>query len=345
VIFPKRLVVLTEQRQNKTLPANTDPADEKTFLASSQYLCPEVRIYCYRSVNMLPDSTLFTGIVPWTQSFLFYKKRLRHHSVKGIFDIRRNWRRHRLNNRSRPYVVIHDAWTENYYHWLTQALPRLIMVQQTGQPYTLLLPENHNQKFHSDSLALLGVKDWVVLPTGRLYYTIENLWYPGHDIQVGDLNYQLMAVLSEKLRCANGSNGSGRLFIHRTNVEQRKLVNENEVLTVFRSFGFRIVQLELLPFKEQICLLAGTSILAGVHGAGLANMMFMPRGSTVLELTTRIDIENLYYYSLSDVYQHRYYYQHCETDVRSTTIQVANLIVDISLLKHNLELILSNVGS
>lgn len=60
--------------------------------------------------------------------------------------------------------------------------------------------------------------------------------------------------------------------------------NETALETMMTEAGFTVIQPETLSFAEQRQLFAETRVLVGLEGAGLANMLFMPRGGTVLAL-------------------------------------------------------------
>lgn len=319
-------------------PVNLLPEHAPHFHANKHYTCPDLNVYFFDSISFLPDSTLFRyGFLPLDISFLFYRKRIKHHSIKGILDIRRRWKKVKLDRTAEPYLIIHDPWTTNYYHWITQALPRLLLAKQTNNPYRLLLPNTHLTEFHIKSLKALGVEDWETIDVGETWYQAPSLMYPSHDIQVGDYHDDLMKELSSELRRGKNTSVNGELiFVHRKS-HVRRIVNEDAVLSVFNSFGFRIVNFETLTFEEQMRLASGASVLAGVHGAGLTNMIFMAKDSKVLELTPILNGEQYYYYTLSNALGHDYYYQACQPDVPGKTIQESNLIVDIDKLKHILQ--------
>jgi capsular polysaccharide biosynthesis protein len=325
----------------RNLPENVREVDAIHFKKNWTYECPELRIYKFDAINLLPDSTLFKIIFPLSLSFLFFRKRLRLHNAKGILVIRMKWKKIKLKGKQ-PCVVVHDPWTKNYYHWITQALPRLLLVQQLNESFTLLLPEDHQSEFHLTSLKLLGIESWQPIERKDQYYYVHNLWYPTHDVQIGDYNDDIIRLLRNKLRKVSSSDeASKKIFIHRSHQKTRRIINEDIVLQTFLSFGFEVVEFEHLSFEEQILLAGQTKILAGVHGAGLTNMIFMPDHSTVFELTTKVDGDNYYYYTLSSALSHQYYYQVCNTD-QEAVVQDANLIVDVHELKRTLTLMLSS---
>lgn len=327
----------------RSYPSNLSVDNISHFNANIKYRCPDLFLYFFRSVHFLPDSTLFRyRIWPLPISFPYFKKRIKHHSVKGIVDIQRSWFFQEIEKAPQPYLMIHDQWTLNYYHWMTQALPRLIMFLKVESSFILLLPKTYTSEFHSTSLKMLGVENWVSFETGKNYYRVQNLIYPSHDIQIGDYHDDLMKELSISLRKGGiPKHGNTRLFIQRLSKTERKIVNESEVLSTFLSWGFTIVNFETMNFTEQIKVAGEASILAGVHGAGLTNMLFMERGSKIFELTTVLNGEQYYYYTLSNSLGHEYYYQKCESEVSGKSVQEANLHVDIETLNKNLALMTS----
>lgn len=336
----KRILAYKKNTFYRAMPSNLDPQNLRHFENNSKYKCPDLHIYYFKSINSLPDSTLFRSIFPLDLSFPYFQGRIQHHNIKGIYSIRKNWKSICLN-KHHCYLIIHDPWTKNYYHWMTQALPRLLLALRMQSNFTLLLPEDHCAEFHVRSLEILGVSNRINLSINNKYYKIYNLIYPSHDIQIGDYHDTLIQELALRLRSPNRKEGLINLFVHRASKGQRSILNEEQVLNTFLSFGFKIVEFEHLSFDEQIALASQASVLAGVHGAGLTNMMFMPEGSKVLELTTRLNGDQYYYFTLSNALGHDYYYQLCESDSKDKRIQEANLLVDIEKLKRNIELMLA----
>jgi hypothetical protein len=69
-------------------------------------------------------------------------------------------------------------------------------------------------------------------------------------------------------------------------VHSRKYAEHDDLVRGLAKFGLpiRVAILEKLSFPEQINLMRNTAILLGPHGAGVTNMIFLPKGSAILEL-------------------------------------------------------------
>jgi capsular polysaccharide biosynthesis protein len=62
------------------------------------------------------------------------------------------------------------------------------------------------------------------------------------------------------------------------------LINEAAVAAALEAAGFACIVLEQLSFAEQIHLFTTAETVVGVHGAGLANLVFAPAAATVIEI-------------------------------------------------------------
>jgi capsular polysaccharide biosynthesis protein len=321
-------------RFQRKLPENLMQSDRFHFESNMTYSCPDLFVYFFASAFALPDSSLFLfRFWPVSRSFPFFRKRIKIHSVKGVFDIQRKWKQKTFKNERGYYLIIHDQWTQNYYHWMTQALPRLILAMKTGKSFHLLMPQDHSFNFHKQTLQALGIDQWTVFGCEKQYLLIEPLMYPSHDIQIGDYHDDLMRDLARLLRSKSASSyGSKRIFIHRSSRYGRLILNEEEVITAFQTWGFEIINFEKLDFLQQVALAKSASIMAGVHGAGLTNMMFMKPGSKILELTSALRGEQYYYYTLANAMQHDYFYHYCQPAEANKTIQESNFNVDVAVL-------------
>ncbi|MEO8948271.1 MAG: glycosyltransferase family 61 protein [Mucilaginibacter sp.] len=248
------------------------------------------------------------------------------------------------------YLLIHHPWYGNYYHWLCEALCRVWVVKDRCDQMILLLPPKYKlPKYVLDSLGLFNFKKIIHIPTGKsaLLRTLcmpsqrPNLNCYNSEILFGIREMYLNYVYSKKIDI----NINERIYVSRRNATQRKIVNEEEVITTLSRYNFTTIYNEDYSFFEQISIYSNAKHLASIHGAGLTNMIFMPAGAIVFELVKRktnpIRHLNLLYWYLADALNHQYYYQICEPiDIDEMFIS-ADIVVDIDLLNKNLELMFS----
>jgi capsular polysaccharide biosynthesis protein len=62
------------------------------------------------------------------------------------------------------------------------------------------------------------------------------------------------------------------------------VVNEDALVSALRGLDFEVLVPGTLSFREQVAVFSEAEIVVGPHGAGLANALFMPKGSAMLEL-------------------------------------------------------------
>ena len=78
-----------------------------------------------------------------------------------------------------------------------------------------------------------------------------------------------------------------RLYVGRLDALHRRVVNETEVARELEKEGFINVVSSRLSFAEQVQLFSDAEVIVGIHGAGLANLLFAPPGAIVVEALDR----------------------------------------------------------
>jgi capsular polysaccharide biosynthesis protein len=187
------------------------------------------------------------------------------------------------------YLWITDRLSHFFYHWFCDALPRLELAldAEPAPVPDLLLPQRIlHQPFVRESL-----KAWPQVTITALAGTpgarVGELLVPQRAAETPQVDGPLVRRVAERLgRLAAGGrkSGSRRIFVSRQGSRIRRVENESEIAGVLAAHGFEIVAMEHLTLQDQIALMQETQWLAGAHGGGLTNMLFMPVGGNVLEL-------------------------------------------------------------
>lgn len=234
-------------------------------------------------------------------------------------------------------ISVINEWTNNYFHWLTEALPRLIFVKEYSTSFQLLLPESYKQYHYVlESLRILEIEvEWFpdgVIFLNQLLIPSRQAPFPAHYNPEYILKVHNSIITNVILNFQLGD----RIYITRRNAEIRKIKNEDEVISLITSFGFTVVECEKLSFNEQVSVFYNSRVLMSIHGAGLTNMLFGKKGMIVYEFSLENQCLDKCYYTLADALQHNYFYQFCKSDNTMSSYQDSNLIVDLDTLNNQL---------
>jgi hypothetical protein len=128
--------------------------------------------------------------------------------------------------------------------------------------------------------------------------------------------------------------GTRRLFVSRRDAAKRRVVDEDALVAALSGLGFEVVVPGALSFSEQVAVFSEAEIVVGPHGAGLANALFMPEGSALLELH-HPDFGKPYYQRLAAALDIHYRGLACEpapaspADMVAGTDQVTELVREL----------------
>lgn len=225
-------------------------------------------------------------------------------------------------------IWVTDIWSRNYFHWILECLPRILAVGSIGIKAPILLPEYiYSASYVQDSLR--DFKLDVLTFNFRQAVKVSTLYLPTHDFPCAFDPKYLNSVIDGYWEIDKGKpiEGYRKIYISRSGAGKRKVKNEDALLPVLNDAGFEILQMENLSFKQQRELMRETRVLVSIHGAGLANMIFMPKGSNVVELHPAVDRYNSCFYHLATALNLNYFYSFEQGDHPNP--QEANIEVDI----------------
>jgi hypothetical protein len=173
---------------------------------------------------------------------------------------------------------------KNYYHWIFEIMPRLQLIDGTIWQNRPVYVHEQIPRFAQESLRELP---YYIKPLPNGYYTADRLCLPTRLSQIemsspAALRWLRRTFLrADPVRTTKGR----RLFITREDSVSRKLPQEDIILARLKPFGFERVTLSEMSFQDQIRLFSTAEIVTGPHGAGFANIVWMPRGGALVEIT------------------------------------------------------------
>jgi len=204
--------------------------------------------------------------------------------------------------RSAAWVL--ELWDRNYAHWVEWMLVKIALLKARGLERNLLLPRKHRlTEVVESSISALGIDTGSLPRMGPKVLHVDELTVVGIDYY----RTSLIANLRDRLRVDSPRKPpSRRIFVSRKNAEWRKLINEDDCWKVLSRFGFERVFMEDLRFQQQFDLMQEAAVFFGVHGAGMVNIMFAPKGLHVVEVFDP-GFANPQYYALAGAIGHPYW--------------------------------------
>ncbi len=186
-----------------------------------------------------------------------------------------------------PVYVFNRLGPYNYYHWMVEMLPWVNQAHDHlpggNLVSTLLINPSHahldfltylrEQEMLSSTVSIVRAPEAVVL-------SLRKVWFPDFPLShaMTPVARGFLATLGERAR--GGTSPTRKLFSRRGT---SRVENEDLLCALMLQYGFEIVDNTQLTIAQQIKLYAHASVVAGVHGANLANSVFMPSGSQLIE--------------------------------------------------------------
>ncbi len=194
-------------------------------------------------------------------------------------------------------AIISGPWTDNYYHWMFDVLPRLHLLQQSGLKIDNYIVDCH-KVFQKQSLAFLGITPQMcIADEPDLHLQAEKLVVPSLPGGQGNpprwvcdfIRESILKPILENRKSSSASSADkqnlpSRLYISRADAPGRRITNETELLGLLESKGFRSITLDGLSLKEQVLLFNDAQAIVTAHGAALTNLVFCRPQTRVIEL-------------------------------------------------------------
>ncbi|MBI3879218.1 MAG: glycosyltransferase family 61 protein [Verrucomicrobia bacterium] len=194
-----------------------------------------------------------------------------------------------------PPVRLAGNWTSvlsrwsldlNFYHWMTDCLPRLAVLDRFPPDTRILVPATL-KPHHVQTLRLLGLEGRAERAVHR-HVLVENFYFSAPTAMTGCASPYAVKFLREKfLPLADAEfRGPEKFYVVRRG-KTRGILNEPEVVKFFEARGWAIVDLEPLSIAQQVKLFSGARFVCGMHGAAFTNLLWARPGCTALELVAR----------------------------------------------------------
>ena len=253
----------------------------------------------------------------------------------------------------KPYKVegrlcaILESQAGTYGHWLLDFVPRFARAKaaldQRGEKVRYLI-EYRAQPHERELLVALGFAESDIEPRKPgIRYDADYWFLPSPTSRSAmNLSRESIDTLRSLFPAAVPAAPAGRrLYLSRSHDRFRRILNEPEVIRHLEDHGFEVVSPTDLTLLEQAQLFASAEAVVSVISSGLANMVFLPPQSAVIEIFPE-DFFLPIQWSLADLCELRYYYFFASGSQPAAIEGIGNrhadLHVNISALENTLKL-------
>ncbi len=199
------------------------------------------------------------------------------------------------------YATITYPSSFAWYHWVTESLPRLRLLQPWLDALDgLFIPADLEPQL-LESLEAMGVRRDQCIPLGISdYYEPEFLLIPNY---CAGLNIPTWVpdYLQESLALSrfDSTPPHRKLYISRADAGKRRITNEDQLLPLLAKAGFEVVRLRESSFSEQAKMFHQAAWVIAAHGAGLVNVLYCKPGVRVMEITPSPSIPPHLFHSIT----------------------------------------------
>lgn len=206
-------------------------------------------------------------------------------------------------------AVLISPQSHNYYHWLSDVLPRIKLYENVFNEIDFFcISSNVPEKF-LEILPTFGI------PKEKLYRVKEreklffNYLYvaslPGSE---GRAPVWAIEYIKEKFVSFGTNIPSEKIYLRRGDKNPRQILNEAEIIEALKHRGFKIINPDELSVFDQISLMKQAKVVISAHGAALANLLYVNENTAVIEIFSPQYFRMDCFYTLSAIKNLNYYY-------------------------------------
>ncbi len=181
---------------------------------------------------------------------------------------------------NQPVIALPDT---GYYHWLLEVLPAALHCLQ-AEPQAALLVSPHPAPYVEQALEILAPPGGVI--RSPMPASADHLILAAIESFSGFVPQEDVAILQQQiLPLVPFPANEQPIYVSRRG-STRSPINELEVEKAMEALGFNVVEAERARFTDQVEVFRSARVIAGVHGAGLANQVWSMSLRGIVEIQT-----------------------------------------------------------
>jgi len=175
-----------------------------------------------------------------------------------------------------------------YFHWLLEIMPNVLDALDVA-PDARILVSHKRSRYATDGLRILlgekAIEERCLVQTSS--QVCSRLIMPTCEPYSGFILPRNVEILRNALQPSEkdlGLKDGRKFYVSRRNSPKRAVENEQELETSLEKDGFEVICLEKMDLKVQIETLSQALVVVGMHGAGLANMIWARKPCHIIEI-------------------------------------------------------------
>jgi len=186
-------------------------------------------------------------------------------------------------------AIVLPSEPPNYYHWMTESLPELLLLGEIADLRYLTLVCKTLAPFQVDSMraALPSMPAIHIEEEGVERLLFREVLYAQNPSPHTVPNPEAATKVRNRLSRHLGRATKGkRVYLTRLHLPGRQTLNEKRVVKLLRGQGFDIRDPGTMTLEEQIEFFKDVEIVVASAGAALTNLLFCPADTRVIIITS-----------------------------------------------------------
>lgn len=331
--IPSKILFRKENRINRIESPKLYIAGDFCYKESIEGFVPDIEVYLLSDVNVVGSTDA-----------LVHNNKMHHYELSNMdkihdlkcFDIftlkTDSQNKYELNvkniklNDDLIYISLLKEHSINYYHFITEALPRLTIILSIlednfdikKEDFTILIDKGMPtqckdiiQSMITKNIKIKEIDRGSLVNCKKLIYctplwlSLDNTKYlPNPKKEFFVDTYALDIVKNKIVQQVDKKYNikNNKIYLQRLNNKLRSITNIVEVEKFLYKHNFDFIDTSTLSFEEQVNLFSNAKIIIGASGASFTNMLFMQEDSTVISFYPSAQSTNYYVFQpLSDI--------------------------------------------
>jgi capsular polysaccharide biosynthesis protein len=179
----------------------------------------------------------------------------------------------------------------NYFHWLTECLPAVVLGANYGLTVSRSILPSLPLEFQRSSAGAFDRECRNALQISSGVLTVGSLTFLSYTDHSREPHVawpsELIPIVTKLKLVASKNSKTPRprwIYVSRMKANRRRCLNEAVLEAELLKRDFQAIMLEDLAFEDQIVTFSEAELVVGLHGAGLTNLVFCKPGTLFVEV-------------------------------------------------------------